>query len=107
MSQGVFYDGGMRIQNRSDDNELQLSLTLPAGRPAVKCPSKRWRRKQRRGHAGLWFDHMRRVVDQASPSPQGDHKSRSDRLQADPLRGGRGTKGEVARLGEVASTIPL
>src|SRR5882672_1977533 len=69
----LFYHGVMKIQT-NDQN--QLSLSLPT-RPAAKCPSYMRARQRRIRRAGLWFEHMRRIVEQAAdrlPAPVRSHE---------------------------------
>jgi len=51
------------------NDQLQLTLPLPNRTPAAKCSPYRTARQRRLRRAGLWFEHMRRVVDQAHEWP--------------------------------------
>jgi hypothetical protein len=51
------------------NDQLQLTLTLPNRTTAGKCSPHRAARQRRLRRAGLWFEHMRRVVGQAHEWP--------------------------------------
>jgi len=59
----------MKIKN---NDQSQLNLSLPNGVPLAECRDATRTRPQRSRRAGLWFAHMRRIVDQAGdwlPAP--------------------------------------
>ena len=72
MSQGGHYDGAMKIQI---NDQLQLTLTLPNRTATAKCSPYRAARQRRLRRAGLWFEHMRRVVSQAHEWPAAEQTS--------------------------------
>jgi len=64
-NQGSEINGQDDADSRQNCQPTQLSLSLPNRPSSAKCASYMRARQKRIRRAGLWFNHMRQVVDRA------------------------------------------